>query len=86
MNEMIDDIIKKNSLKTLKTGLSLTEGQIALLQRYNIEFENAKTLTDVLFSINTFLNNTELDDEEYEEIEDISLEIAERNYYNNTTK
>lgn len=86
MNEIIDDIIKKNSLKVLKTGLSLTEGQISVLKRYDIEFENAKTLNDVLLAINIFLNNTELDDEEYEEIEDISLEIAERNYYYNTPK
>lgn len=83
----LDTIINSNKLTKLSSGLIVTEGQLTTLIKYGIDINNCQTLNEILFLINDYLNNNdELEDEEYDELDNVSSEISERNYYQNTNK
>lgn len=88
MNELTNDEIEelvglkdvdKNFLKARENGLLLTDNQVNLLERYNINPGNCKTMTELLYMI----DEAGVDDEELEYLAD---QLAERNYYENTDK
>ena len=86
-NKELDDMVYNNKLKKLSGGLILTEGQIAVLTKFGIMADECKTLNDLMFLIMDFINNNEdLTDEDFDELDLVSEEIAERNYYLNTNK
>jgi len=83
----IDSIVstldfEKNSLKTCSNGLLLTNYEISVLEKYNIDYNRTKSLKEILFLIEEVLNEELVD----EDLENISLSIAERDYYMNTNK
>ena len=83
----IDDLletidINNNIPKTRKNGLVLRDSQIETLKKYNIEYENFTSLSSLIFEIEEILTyETDLDD-----LEELSAELSEQNYYNNTNK
>lgn len=87
MNPDIDYIINNNKLVKLPGGVIVSEGILATLNKFDIKIDNCQTLNDVIFLITDFINNTDdLTDEEFDELDNVSAEIAERNYYLNTNK
>lgn len=77
-----DDIdFEKKFLKARKNGLLLSDEQVEVLERYNINYTSCLSNTELLCRIDTVLN--EVDDYE---LECVAQEIAERNYYANTNK
>lgn len=82
MENNFDDIdFEKKFLKARKHGLLLSDEQVEILERYNINYSNCLSNTELLYQIDTVLN--EVDDYE---LEVVAQEIAERNYYANTNK
>ena len=83
----IDDLVEtidinNNIPKTRKNGLVLRDSQIETLKKYNIEYENFTSLSSLIFEIEEILTyETDLDD-----LEELSAERSEQNYYNNTNK
>lgn len=83
----IDDLVEtidinNNIPKTRKNGLVLRDSQIETLKKYNIEYENFTSLSSLIFEIEEILTyETDLDD-----LEELSVELSEQNYYNNTNK
>ncbi len=83
----IDDLVEtidinNNIPKTRKNGLVLRNSQIETLKKYNIEYENFTSLSSLIFEIEEILTyETDLDD-----LEELSAELSEQNYYNNTNK
>ncbi len=83
----IDDLVEtidinNNIPKTRKNGLVLRDSQIETLKKYNIEYENFTSLSSLIFEIEEILTyETDLDD-----LEELSAELSEQNYYNNTNK
>lgn len=83
----IDDLVEtidinNNIPKTRKKGLVLRDSQIETLKKYNIEYENFTSLSSLIFEIEEILTyETDLDD-----LEELSAELSEQNYYNNTNK
>lgn len=83
----IDDLVEtidinNNIHKTRKNGLVLRDSQIETLKKYNIEYENFTSLSSLIFEIEEILTyETDLDD-----LEELSAELSEQNYYNNTNK
>ena len=68
--------------KQEKNGLVLRNSQIETLKKYNIEYENFTSLSSLIFEIEEILTyETDLDD-----LEELSAELSEQNYYNNTNK
>lgn len=83
----IDDLVEtidinNNIPKTRKNGLVLRDSQIETLKKYNIDPENFTSLSSLIFEIEEILTyETDLDD-----LEELSAELSEQNYYNNTNK
>ena len=58
----------------------------SLLNKYHLNYKNCSSLEEILFQINYLINNIDLDDDEYDEINEIAKNISERYYYNNINK
>lgn len=83
MNELdrvIQDIFEENQLEKINDDLYLTKRQIDILKRYDIEYSN-KTIGGLIFELEDILNQ-----EENEELDKLSMELSEFNYYHNTNK
>lgn len=82
IDNLLSDIdYNKNKLKQVNNYLDLTEYQIEVLKRFDINYENASSLKSLIYEAETAYEETE--DEELEIILD---ELSERNYYENTNK
>ena len=72
----------KTMLKMRGNGIYLSDNDIEVLQRYNIDYTKYNSLSSLLFDLEDILNEeTDLDD-----LEEISTKLSEINYYNNTNK
>lgn len=67
--------------RRVKDKIYLSEYQISVLKRFNIDYNCYNSLKGIIFDIENILN--EVNDPE---LESVSLEISEFNYYNNTNK
>ena len=72
--EDIDNVILKN-------GILLSDYQISVLNRNNIDYNNYSNIHDLLFDIEELLN-----DDYDDELDLISSQLAEFIYYNETKK
>ena len=87
MEYNIDELVnsldyKSNSLKDCGNGIFLTNFEISVLNRYNIDYSKYNDLKGIIFEIEEILNYEVSD----EDLEQISKTIAERDYYQNTNK
>lgn len=81
IDEIINEIdFEKNMHKNINNML-LTENQIEILNRYNIEYNKCNSMSELLYYIDECLDEIDAED-----LEKVSLEIAETNYYTNTNK
>ena len=62
-------------------GLILTDYEISVLDKYNIDYNNCIDLKSLIYYIEEILN-----EESFDDLEEISLSISERDYYENTHK
>ena len=69
-----------NSLNNIN-GLLLTDKEIEILERYDIDYKKCVSLKEVIYLIEDIL-----EEEEIEELDLISQSISERDYYQNTNK
>lgn len=72
---------ESNYLKKINNNLNLTKYQITVLDKFNIDYKNASSLSEIIYLTNEVYNET-LD----EELDLILNELSERNYYENTNK
>ena len=70
-----------NSLNNVN-GLLLTNKEIEILDRYNIDYKKCISLKEVIYLIEDTLDL----EEDSEDLELISQSISERDYYQNTNK
>lgn len=86
MNEEIKKILNEidfdnNKLQKINDNLYLTNNQIEILKKYNIDYEISTSLRDLMIKIENIL-----DYEDIEELETLLTTLTERNYYENTNK
>ena len=86
INEEIKKILNEidfdnNKLQKINDNLYLTNNQIEILKRYNIDYEVSNSLRDLMIKIEEVL-----DYEDIEELENLLTNLTERNYYENTNK
>lgn len=82
VEELIHDMpFKDNEFQTLKNGLMLTNWEIDVLKRYNIPFYDCHTLKELMYEIEKVLSSVE----DLEDLEQASVSISERDYYQNTS-
>lgn len=72
----------KSMIKMRGNGIYLSDNQIEVLKRYDIDYKKYISLNSLIFEIEEILNyETDLDD-----LEEVSKSLSEINYYNNTNK
>ncbi len=90
VNEMTNDEIEelvglkdndKNMLKVRSNGLALTDNQVGILERYNIDASKCGSMTELLYMIDQ-VDDTDDDDE----LTYLAETLSETNYYQNTRK
>lgn len=79
INNVYDD---KNMIKMRGNGIYLSDNQIEVLKRYDIDYKKYSSLNSLIFEIEEILNN----DVDANDLEEVSSRLSELNYYNNTNK
>ena len=87
MNKEIKNILNNldfdnNKLIKINNNLYLTNNQIDILKRYNIDYKTSNSLRDLMIKIEDILDY----EDNYEELEILLDNLSERNYYENTKK
>ena len=83
MNEIdriIEDVFEENQIEKVNDNLYLTKRQIDILKRNDIEYKS-KSIEELIFELEDILNY-----EENDELDRLSSELSEFNYYHNTNK
>ena len=86
VNVSVDEAINLSNVendffKRRDNGILLSDYQISVLDKNNINYKNYNNLSSLLFDIEESLN-----EEENEELEEISRQLAEIHYYSETNK
>lgn len=77
---LTNDIVKNHSLNFIG-GLVLSNHEIDILRKYNIDYETCKDMKELIFILNEYLY-----DQNQTDLEEIAMTISERDYYQNTNK
>ena len=81
INELLNDIdFNKNKLVKVNEKLYLTNYQIGVLNKYEIDFQNLN-LSSIIFQ-----GEEILEEDDYDDLDEVIRELTERNYYENTNK
>lgn len=80
-DSLIPDI-EKTKLKKIKNDIYLSDAWIEILERYDIDYRKYNSVSTLIFDIEEILNSGV----EANELEELSRDIQEFNYYNNTNK
>ena len=82
-NINIDDLYDQKYMhKEVKKGIFLSEYQLEVLKRYQIDIDSISSITDVVFEIEEILDN----DHDADDLEAIEIERSNFIYYANTNK
>ena len=80
-DKIIDINFDNKMHKVRDNGLLLSDEKIEILNRYDIDYLKYNNISSLIYDLEEILN------EEYnEELDKVSGELAEFNYYNNTNK
>lgn len=83
INKLTSDIYDdKSMIKMRGNGIYLSDNQIEVLKRYDIDYKKYSFLNSLIFEIEEILNY----ETNARDLEEISLRLSELNYYNNTNK
>ena len=83
IENLVEEIdIDKNIPLKRKNGLILRNSHIEILRRNNIDYTTHSSLESLIFEIEEIINDGNID----EELEWLSEELTEINYYNYTNK
>lgn len=76
--------IRDNMLKRVN-NLYLSTRQINILEKYNIDYKNILDIKELIFNVENYINEN-YSYEVLSDLEDLSRELSEFNYYYNTNK
>lgn len=83
INNLINDINNdSHMLKMRGNGIYLSDEEVNILRKYNINYESYNSLSRLIFDIEEVLN----EESDLVDLDQISKRLAEMNYYNNTNK
>lgn len=87
MNEFIEKEIKKflgDFLIDNNKGLLLNKYEIEVLNRYNFDYRMYSSLSELIFDIDNYINESSLGD--IDDLEEVLEKLYERHYYNEVNK
>lgn len=83
INNLVNKINNDNNmLKMRGNGIYLSDKDVNILKKYNINYQNYASLNSLIFDIEQILN----EESDLNDLEEISTKLSEMNYYNNTNK
>ena len=74
--------MKDNFTKHIKNDLYLSDSDIEVLEKYEIDYLKFKSVKELMFQIETMLRNYDTDDD----LEDLLIKLSDYNYYFQTNK
>ena len=77
IEESVSKVLEANTYEQVNKNLYLTKYQKQVLEVYHIPFQDCQNSKELLFLLSDII-----DDEEYDELENVAREIAEYDYYN----
>ena len=80
IDRIVQEVFEQNQLEKVNDKLYLTKNQIDILERYDIEYKT-KSIDELIFEIEDILNY-----EDSDELDKLSMDLSEFNYYHNTNK
>ena len=69
-------------IKLRKNDIYLSDSDIKILEKYEINYLNYSNMKELLFDLEEILNNNYVDND----LEELSIKLAEYNYYFRTNK
>ena len=84
IDKYVFDTFKNNELKKIN-NIYLSNKQMNILDRYNIDYKNVVDMNELIFKVEEYIEEN-YSYEELSELENLSLELSEFNYYYNTNK
>lgn len=84
MEDEITKDIEKNMLKPLNNGLLLSDAHIEILERYGFNPNTYGSINELIYDIEEYLNDE--GDDDCGDLDWVSADLSERNYYANTNK
>ena len=83
-NLNLEDVVKnEKSFMKKHNNIYISEEQISILKKYNINIDNYINLNELMYDIEECLNDSY---EVLDDLEWVSQTLSEYNYYNNTNK
>ena len=70
-----------DNLKKINDNIFLHQSDIDILDKYNIDYKNCKTMKELIFKIEMYLNTNEVID-----LDELSIKLSEFDYYNYSNK
>ena len=84
VENIVNKTIEDNKLNKIN-NIYLSNKQIYILEKYKIDYKNVRDIKQLIFFIEEYINENYFE-EEFEDLENLSLELSEFNYYYNTNK
>ncbi len=83
INDLIKEITNdKDFIKMRGKGIYLSDNQVEVLKKYNIDYKKYNSLSSLIFEIEQILNETD----NLEDLEELEINLSELNYYYNINK
>ena len=84
INKLVSELdFTSNELQDIGHNVLLTNKEIEILNRYKINYQKCLSLKEILFEIESVIDDMDIVEED---LDQISASIAERDYYLNTNK
>ena len=74
--------MKNSFIKEVKENIYLSNDDINILKRYNIDYMKYINMKELMFDLEDYINNNETD----EDLEELLVKLSEYNYYFKTNK
>ena len=74
--------MKNNFVKARKEDIYLSDADIKIIEKYEIDYNSYSNMQELLFSIEDILNNNYTDSD----LEELLIKLSEYNYYFKTNK
>ena len=82
INEIATKAIYDNKLNKISDNLYLSNRQIEILKRYEIDYKKFNDIKSLMYEVETALEEVY----DTDDLQALSIELSEFNYYHNTNK
>ena len=82
INEIATKSIYDNKLNKISDNLYLSNRQIEILKRYEIDYKKFNDIKSLMYEVETVLEEVY----DADDLQALSIELSEFNYYHNTNK